>query len=138
MHAGPGTGTVFDPAGGHVRLIEGLNPVEGEPTLVKPAHNAFTTTNLQQLLTSAGIRDLTICGIRTEQCCETTTRIGFDLGYPDAAPAARSDQQAEPGRRGSADRTGGAPGAVGTYPPPPPVGSSRPGSGTPPAVSRAG
>ncbi|MEH0822251.1 MULTISPECIES: isochorismatase family protein [unclassified Micromonospora] len=81
LHAEPGSAGVFDPALGHVRLIEGLTPVAGEPTLVKTAHNAFTTTNLQQILTLAGIRDLTVCGIRTEQCVETTTRIGCDLGY---------------------------------------------------------
>ncbi|WP_200214902.1 isochorismatase family protein [Micromonospora coerulea] len=81
LHAEPGTGAVFDPASGHVRLIDGLAPVEGEPMLVKTAHNAFTTTNLQQLLTLAGVREVTVCGIRTEQCVETTTRLGADLGY---------------------------------------------------------
>ncbi|MGN9894117.1 isochorismatase family protein [Micromonospora sp. L31] len=81
LHAEPGSGTVFDPALGHVRLIEGLTPVACEPTLVKTSHNAFTTTNLQQLLTMAGIRELAVCGIRTEQCVETTTRVGCDLGY---------------------------------------------------------
>ncbi|MFG2057087.1 isochorismatase family protein [Micromonospora sp. NPDC048930] len=81
LHAEPGSGGVFDPASGHVRPIEGLAPAAGEPTLVKTAHNAFTTTNLQQILTLAGIRELTVCGIRTEQCVETTTRVGCDLGY---------------------------------------------------------
>ncbi|SCL18182.1 Nicotinamidase-related amidase [Micromonospora nigra] len=81
LHAEPGSGGVFDPALGHVRLIDGLRPEPGEPTLVKTAHNAFTTTNLQQLLTMAGVHALTVCGIRTEQCVETTTRLGCDLGY---------------------------------------------------------
>ncbi|MEU7946186.1 isochorismatase family protein [Micromonospora taraxaci] len=81
LHSEPGTGGLFDPDLGHVRLIDGLVPVDGEPTLVKTAHNAFTTTNLQQVLTQAGIHDLTVCGIRTEQCVETTTRVGADLGY---------------------------------------------------------
>jgi nicotinamidase-related amidase len=72
---------VFDPASGHVRLIEGLTPRAGEPMLTKTAHNAFTTTNLQLLLTQLGIRRVTICGIRTEQCCETTARLASDLGY---------------------------------------------------------
>lgn len=81
LHAEPGTGGVFDPATGHVRLIDGLSPADGEPTLVKTSHNAFTTTNLQQVLTLAGIREVTVCGIRTEQCVETTTRVGCDLGY---------------------------------------------------------
>ncbi|RAO01101.1 Peroxyureidoacrylate/ureidoacrylate amidohydrola se [Micromonospora saelicesensis] len=81
LHSEPGTGGLFDPALPYVRLIDGLVPAEGEPTLVKTAHNAFTTTNLQQLLTQAGITDITVCGIRTEQCVETTTRVGADLGY---------------------------------------------------------
>lgn len=81
LHAEPGTGTVFDPAGGHVRLMDGLAPQAGEPQLTKTAHNAFTTTNLQQILTERGIRALVTCGIRTEQCVETTTRLASDLGY---------------------------------------------------------
>jgi nicotinamidase-related amidase len=81
LHSEPGTGTVFDPALGHVRLIEGLDAAAGEPVLTKTSHNAFTTTNLQQILTERGIRALVTCGIRTEQCVETTTRLGSDLGY---------------------------------------------------------
>lgn len=81
LHSEPGTGAAFDPACGHVRLIDGLGPREGEPIITKTSINAFTTTNLQQLLTTRGIRDLVLCGIRTEQCCETTARVASDLGY---------------------------------------------------------
>jgi nicotinamidase-related amidase len=81
MHTEPGTGSAFDPASGHVRLMDGLAPREGEPVITKTSNNAFTTTNLQQLLTSRGIRELVICGMRTEQCCETTTRVASDLGF---------------------------------------------------------
>ncbi|MEU6667929.1 cysteine hydrolase family protein [Streptomyces sp. NPDC046727] len=81
LHSEPGSGNVFDPALGHVRVMEELRREEGEPLIHKTAHNAFTTTNLQQLLTERGIRELTVCGIRTEQCVETTTRVASDLGY---------------------------------------------------------
>jgi nicotinamidase-related amidase len=81
LHAEPGSGTVFDPALGHVRLMEPLAPRDGEPVLTKTSHNAFTTTNLQQILTGHGIRHVVTCGIRTEQCVETTTRLASDLGY---------------------------------------------------------
>jgi len=81
LHSEPGSGTTFDPASGHVRLIPPLEPRGGEPFLTKTAHNAFTTTNLQQLLTQRGITEVTICGLRTEQCCETTARVASDLGY---------------------------------------------------------
>jgi nicotinamidase-related amidase len=81
LHAEPGTGGVFDPASGHVRLLPELDYRDGETLLVKTSVNAFTTTNLAQLLTTHGIRELRVCGIRSEQCVETTTRIGSDLGY---------------------------------------------------------
>jgi len=81
LHSEPGTGTVFDPALGYVRLMDGLVPAAGEPVLHKTAHNAFTTTNLQQVLTQHGIGALAVCGIRTEQCVETTARVAADLGY---------------------------------------------------------
>jgi nicotinamidase-related amidase len=81
LHAEPGTGNVFDPDSGHVRMMDGLKPEEAEPVLTKTSRNAFTTTNLQQILTTEGIRDLVVCGIQTEQCCETTTRLAADLGF---------------------------------------------------------
>jgi nicotinamidase-related amidase len=82
LHTEPGSGNPFDPATGHVRLFEELNePLPGEPLLHKTSHNAFTTTNLQQILTTHGVRELRICGIRAEQCVETTTRVASDLGY---------------------------------------------------------
>jgi nicotinamidase-related amidase len=81
LHSEPGSGGPFDPASGHVRLMGGLEPRAGEPVLAKYVHNAFTTTNLQHLLTQNEIHDVTICGIRTEQCCETTARLASDLGY---------------------------------------------------------
>ena len=81
LHTEPGTGGAFDPTKGHVRLIEGLEPLAGEPLITKTSHNAFTTTNLQQILTQHGVSEVVISGIRTEQCCETTTRVASDLGY---------------------------------------------------------
>jgi nicotinamidase-related amidase len=82
LHADPGSGGPFDPASGLVRYQDGLAAVRpGEPEVRKTSHNAFTTTNLGQILTEHGIRSVTICGIRTEQCCETTARLASDLGY---------------------------------------------------------
>jgi nicotinamidase-related amidase len=81
LHSEPGSGTVFDPATGHVRLMDGLVPRDGEPTITKTSHNAFTTTNLQRVLTARGVGEVVISGIRTEQCCETTARVASDLGF---------------------------------------------------------
>lgn len=82
LHTEPGTGNPFDPASGNVRLFAELSePRDGEPVLHKTSHNAFTTTNLQQILTAHGVGELRVCGIRAEQCVETTTRVASDLGY---------------------------------------------------------
>ncbi len=81
LHAEPGTGTVFDPDRGFVTLLPGLVPAAGEPVLTKTSHNAFTTTDLGRWLTSWGVEEVVVIGIRTEQCCETTARLASDLGY---------------------------------------------------------
>lgn len=81
LHTEPDTGGAFDPVSGLVRYQDGLEPLADEPELRKTSHNAFTTTNLAQILTERGIRELVICGIQTELCCESTARLAYDLGY---------------------------------------------------------
>ncbi|MDO5077699.1 isochorismatase family protein [Corynebacterium sp.] len=81
LHADLGTKGPFDPASGFVQLQPGLEPTGGEPVITKTSHNAFTTTNLQQMLTFRGIDTIQVAGIRTEQCVETTARLASDLGY---------------------------------------------------------
>ncbi|MDQ6754655.1 MAG: isochorismatase family protein [Actinomycetota bacterium] len=81
IHNEPGTGTVFDAERGFNVPMAPLQPLAGEAVFTKTAHNAFTTTGLQQYLVERGITELAVCGIRTEQCAETTTRVASDLGY---------------------------------------------------------
>jgi len=81
LHVEPGTGSVFDPASGHVRLMDGLAAADGEPVITKTSFDAFSTTNLVQVLIGAGIGEVVVCGIRTEQCAETTARAAAALGY---------------------------------------------------------
>ena len=54
-----------------------------EPTVSfeKSVHSAMIGTGLPGWLTARGISRLAIAGIRTEQCCETTTRNASDLGF---------------------------------------------------------
>lgn len=70
----------FTEDSGLIRALEGLS-IEPTVTFRKNRHSAFVGTNLDAWLTSHGIKRLIISGIRTEQCCETTTRHGSDLGY---------------------------------------------------------
>lgn len=81
LHSEPGTGTTFDPDLGHVRPLDGLEPQEGELLVTKTTHNAFTSTDLVRQLNDRGVDEVVVTGIKTEQCCETTTRVASDLGY---------------------------------------------------------
>ncbi len=81
LHAEPGTNTVFDPALGHVHLMAELRVRPDEPVTTKTSINAFTSTDLESRLRQQGVERVAICGIRTEQCCETTARLAADLGF---------------------------------------------------------
>ncbi|MES3676655.1 isochorismatase family protein [Halomonas elongata] len=79
-HEEPGSATPFDPEHGLIRPLEGFDEPSAA-TFHKRAHNAFTDTELERWLHDRGIERLIISGIRTEQCCETTTRVAADLGF---------------------------------------------------------
>jgi nicotinamidase-related amidase len=70
----------FDPANGHVRTMDGLD-LTPDAIFHKQRHSALAGTGLDIWLTQKGIRRLIVSGIRTEQCCETTTRHASDLGW---------------------------------------------------------
>lgn len=71
----------FALASGLVRPLEGLLPFEAAATFTKSRHSALVGTGLDVWLTEHGIGHLVVSGIRTEQCCETTTRHASDLGW---------------------------------------------------------
>jgi nicotinamidase-related amidase len=70
----------FTRESGFVRPLDWL-PGEPDAVFEKHTHNAFTDTGLDLWLRRRRIDHLVITGIRTEQCCETTTRVAADIGY---------------------------------------------------------
>ena len=70
----------FSLASGHVRTLSGLAIVP-DAVFHKSRHSALVGSGLDVWLVGRGIRRIIVCGIRTEQCCETTTRHASDLGY---------------------------------------------------------
>ena len=71
----------FALASGAVRPLDGLADFEAAATFQKSRHSALVGTGLEVWLNQNGIQRLVVSGIRTEQCCETTTRHASDLGY---------------------------------------------------------
>ncbi|RDI25884.1 isochorismatase family protein [Pseudacidovorax intermedius] len=71
----------FAEESGHVRPFDGLADFAADATFVKHRHSALVGTGLDVWLTQQGVRRLIVSGIRTEQCCETTTRHASDSGW---------------------------------------------------------
>lgn len=71
----------FMPGSPYVKLMDFIDRSADEPLLVKTTRNCFTSTPLGSLLLQRNVRRIAIAGIQMEQCCETTARVGADLGY---------------------------------------------------------
>lgn len=75
----------FSAASGHVRAMSELE-LHADAVFHKHVHSAmFATTadgtTLEAWLRAHDLGSLLVTGIRTEQCCETTTRHASDLGF---------------------------------------------------------
>lgn len=70
----------FSLASGFVKTLDGLS-ITPDAVFHKRSHSALIGSGLDTWLVKHGVRRLIVSGIRTEQCCETTTRHASDLGY---------------------------------------------------------
>ena len=70
----------FSEASGFIKAMAPLK-VDADVVFKKHRHSALIGSGLGIWLTENGIQRLIVSGIRTEQCCETTTRNASDLGY---------------------------------------------------------
>jgi nicotinamidase-related amidase len=87
FHQEPGadSGNPFHPQSGLVRAMPELE-LRAAAVFYKEVHSALygkTTTGitLESWLRSHDIEEILVTGIRTEQCCETTTRHASDVGF---------------------------------------------------------
>jgi len=71
----------FSPRSGLVRPLDGLAPFAAALEVRKSRHSALQGTGLADWLRGRAIQRIIVAGIRTEQCCETTTRHASDEGF---------------------------------------------------------
>jgi nicotinamidase-related amidase len=70
----------FSLESGYVKTLPALS-IAPDVIFYKHRHSALIGSGLPVWLTERGIQHLMVSGIRTEQCCETTTRHASDCGY---------------------------------------------------------
>jgi nicotinamidase-related amidase len=70
----------FSLGSGHVKTLSALS-IAPDAIFYKHRHSALIGSGLSIWLTEHGIQRLIVSGIRTEQCCETTSRHASDSGY---------------------------------------------------------
>ena len=74
-------GSLFDREAERGQIVAPLAPLSGEPVIEKGFPNAFTGTELHELLTAAGRKNLILAGFMTHMCISSTARAALDLGY---------------------------------------------------------
>lgn len=64
----------------HSELIESIDNIRGI-IVEKSQYDAFYSTDLENILSENGVRQLVITGVMTHLCCESTARSAFMHGY---------------------------------------------------------
>lgn len=81
VHHGQDNDKIFDPLSSKVEIIDTLQPLDDEKTIVKMHPNTFYDTELQALITSAGKQQIIFAGFMSHMCVSSSVRAAFDLGF---------------------------------------------------------
>ncbi len=80
-HHSKEAGSTFAPGQTGYSVREEAREQPGEPVLVKRVNSSFIGTDLEARLHAVGIVTTVICGVTTNHCVETTTRMAGNLGF---------------------------------------------------------
>ena len=80
-HEGTSPASSFWPEKPGFAVKEEAREREGEPVIHKRVNSAFIGTDLEARLRARGIEQVVICGVTTNHCVETTTRMAGNLGF---------------------------------------------------------
>jgi len=63
------------------RVIDDIRPGDDEIVFPKSSSSVFISTHIDYVLRNLGVKQLAICGLRTDHCVESAIRDACDLGY---------------------------------------------------------
>lgn len=75
------TATFFLPDSPGAEIHRDVSPINDEPVVVKHFPNAFRETQLAHLLSELDATELTVVGMMTHMCVDTSVRAASDAGY---------------------------------------------------------
>lgn len=73
-------GSLFDRDAKRGRIVDELTPLDTETVIEKALPNAFAGTELAELISATGRKDVIIVGFMTHMCVSSTARAALDLG----------------------------------------------------------
>ncbi|MEM1315113.1 MAG: cysteine hydrolase family protein [Pseudomonadota bacterium] len=76
-----GAGSLFDRDAARGAIVDPMAPEGDEPVVEKGLPNAFAGTDLHEVLTKTGRKELVIVGFMSHMCVSATARAALDLGY---------------------------------------------------------
>ena len=63
------------------KVVDEIAPLDDEIVFPKSSSSVFVSTHIDYVLRNLGVRQLVICGLRTDHCVESAIRDACDLGY---------------------------------------------------------
>ena len=81
-HASLSSGSILNPNNGKGHEFMAIaQPLEGEMIIQKHVNSAFIGTDLENILRKLKVQRLFLCGLTTDHCVSTTTRMAANLGW---------------------------------------------------------
>jgi nicotinamidase-related amidase len=87
-------------------LVPGLGAAPEDVAIVKPSYSAFFGTDLDGLLSGAGVEELVLCGVDLARCVRATAVDGLSRGYSVTVLADASATRSDAAKRSNLDDLG--------------------------------
>jgi nicotinamidase-related amidase len=100
VHKAKPRSALFDPNSPYVEIAAPVAAKPGEAIITKTLPSSFAGTNLDEVLTKTGRKNLIVIGYMTHMCVSATVRAALDRGYRSTVVAAATATRDLPDTKG--------------------------------------